>query len=112
MKEQEILRNKRILFLKNEPGKLLQTKDLVKKRTGNEAKTKLANLLIIKNVPKKRTGNEPENEATEVVENKGSAKNEPETNRGLDRAVSARRLDTAGAVEGAYSSARENGNRS
>ena len=27
------MRNKRILFLKNEPGKLLQTKDLVKKRT-------------------------------------------------------------------------------
>ena len=74
---------KRILFLKNEPGKLLKTNDKLKKRTGNEAKTKLPKLLKIKEWPKKRTGNKPENEAGHVIENKGSLKNEPETNRNL-----------------------------
>ena len=72
---------KRILFLKNEPGKLLKIKDKTKKRTGNEAETKLPNLLKIKKEPKKRTENEPENKAGHIVENKGSLKNEPETNR-------------------------------
>ena len=74
-------KEKKNSFFKNEPGKLLETNDKLKKRTGNEAETKLPNSLKTKKVPKKRTGNEPENEAGHLVENKGSLKNEPETNR-------------------------------
>ncbi len=69
---------KRILFLKNEPGKLLKTNDQPKKRTGNEPETKLPKSLKIKDGPKKRTGNKPENEAGHVVENKRRSKNKPE----------------------------------
>ena len=39
---------KRILFLKNEPGKLLKTNDLAKKQTGNKPETKLPKLLRTK----------------------------------------------------------------
>ena len=61
----------------------MKTNDKPKKRTGNEAETKLPKLLKIKEGPKKRTGNEPENEAGHVIENKRLSKNEPETNRNL-----------------------------
>ena len=61
---------KRILFLKNKPGKLLEAIDKSKKTNRNEAETKLPMSLKIKEGPKKRTGNEPENEAGQVIENK------------------------------------------
>ena len=70
---------KRILFLKNEPGKLLKTKENGQKTNRNEPETKLPKLLKINDRPKKRTENEPENEASHVLENKGPAKNRPET---------------------------------
>ena len=70
--EQKI--EKRILFLKNKPGKLLKTNGEPKKQTGNKAKTKLAKLLKTIEGFKKQTGNKPENKAGHVVENKGSQK--------------------------------------
>jgi len=68
-------------FLKNEAGELLKTKDKRKKRTGNEAETKLAMLLKVHDRPEKRTGNEPENEVGQVIENTMLAKNEAELER-------------------------------
>ena len=65
---------KRILFLKNEPGKLLKTQENSQKRTGNEPETKLPNLLKIKDWPKKRTGNEPETNLAMLLKTKGGQK--------------------------------------
>ncbi|MEJ2009738.1 MAG: hypothetical protein P8Z30_16555 [Acidobacteriota bacterium] len=59
----------------------MKTKDEPKKQTGNKAETKRAMLLKTQERPEKQSGNKPENKAGHVVENKGSRKNKPETNR-------------------------------
>ncbi|MEJ2007491.1 MAG: hypothetical protein P8Z30_04910 [Acidobacteriota bacterium] len=69
--------------MKNKAGELLKTKDEPKKQTGNKAETNLAKLLETIETPKKQSENKPENKAGHVIENKGLAKNKPETNRKL-----------------------------
>ncbi|MEJ2009886.1 MAG: hypothetical protein P8Z30_17310 [Acidobacteriota bacterium] len=59
----------------------MKRKDEPKKQTENKAETKLAKLLKIIKTSKKQSENKPENKAGQVVENKRSPKNKPETNR-------------------------------
>jgi hypothetical protein len=59
-------KQKRIPFLRNEPERLLKTKDRLPKTNRNELKNEAEKLLKIRSCGK----NEPENEPTDVVENK------------------------------------------
>ena len=70
---------KRILFLKNKPGKLLKIKDNPKKQTGNKAETKLPKLLKKKKGPKKQTENKPETKLAMLLKIKRRQK----TNRNI-----------------------------
>jgi hypothetical protein len=68
-------------FLKNEPERLLKTKDRGQKTNPNKPKNKAEKLLKTRNCGK----NEAKNKADHVVENKGQLKNEPKTNRRICR---------------------------